>query len=316
MKSENYVFLTGGLGNQLFQIVAGMNSVAQKIFIVPNPSNARKSKNLKLDIEELDLGPNIQVLRTPGLWKISLKGINYVLRTFAQKLPAANYSIIDFLSIFTLTLILALNLRKWVQIVPNRGLGKDLDVLKNSRKTNFYIGYFQSFIYSNKPEVMNTLRNFRPRQNLDSIAEYKKLSELERPLIVHVRMGDYKDSEGFGILPKEYYATGIKQLWEKGIFGSIWLFSDEPEKALSRIPDELRSKVRVVTDYSDSATTTLEIMKEGFGYVIANSSFSWWAATLRYRNDSPVICPDVWFHKSDSPDEITNPDWIRINAWK
>ena len=49
--------------------------------------------------------------------------------------------------------------------------------------------------------------------------------------------------------------------------------------------------------------------------IIANSSFSWWAAYLNSRSDKIVCYPSVWFGPSANHDtsDLCPPEWIKIN---
>jgi hypothetical protein len=64
--------------------------------------------------------------------------------------------------------------------------------------------------------------------------------------------------------------------------------------------------------------TAMEVMKFGKGYVIANSTFSWWATWLNPNNyvDRVICCPNKWFGPEGPQDfeTIYEPEWIRIET--
>lgn len=315
MDKKSFVFATGGLGNQLFQLAAALGSKNRTLFVVPNQENARKNNAGHLDIEDFLHGEEIIISRDYKLWKISLKAINFTLRNFAgmktnQSIRAFNTAVL-----FATSFLLSLNLKTHVMAIANRGLGYDENIMRPG-KYNFFIGYFQSFKFVERPEVIKTMRSMKLKTHSIVLEEFQSLSENEAPLVVHVRMGDYQDSDLFGILPKKYYEQAIEHLWRSGIYKKIWLFSDEPQKAINQIPEKYLNDVRVIPDFDNSTPITFEVMRLGHGYVIANSSFSWWAASLAHFPNPDVVAPDVWFKKSGSPNQILPPDWIKVSAWK
>jgi hypothetical protein len=146
------------------------------------------------------------------------------------------------------------------------------------------------------------------------LIEYMALAKLESPLIVHVRLGDYKNEKDFGLPSEEYYAHAVRLLMKTDTYSKIWLFPDEPELARNRIPSEFRALVRVIEEIDNSPASTLELIKYGKGYVIVNSSFSWWGAFLAHYNLAKVIAPSPWFSNLDNPVDFIPKTWIQLSA--
>jgi hypothetical protein len=65
----------------------------------------------------------------------------------------------------------------------------------------------------------------------------------------------------------------------------------------------------VVPDKDISPSETLELMRYGRAYVIANSSFSWWGAYLRMNHRASVYAPKKWFKGMEDPADLIPPDW-------
>lgn len=315
MNKKSYVFATGGLGNQLFQVAAALESDSQELRVIPNISNARKNSSGQLDIEDFNLGEQVIVDHEVKLWKLSQKAINYTLRYFAGKRSNQSPDLYEILVLFAANFLLSLNLRSRVNIIANHGLGFDPQTKKVHGK-NFFIGYFQSYRVLDDLKAKKIMLGMTLTSATKFVDEFKDLASLEKPLVVHVRMGDYKDSDLLGVLPKSYYTEAINLLWESGPYKKIWLFSDEPEMALGQIPENLREYLRVIPDFKNSTSITFEVMRLGYGYVIANSTFSWWAASLSHNLHGKIASPDIWFAKSTSPEQILSPEWIKVSAWK
>jgi hypothetical protein len=51
-------------------------------------------------------------------------------------------------------------------------------------------------------------------------------------------------------------------------------------------------------------------MKYGSAYVIANSSFGWWAAYLKKDKNARVFAPSPWFANLPEPCDLFPPEWI------
>jgi hypothetical protein len=315
MGKRSYVFATGGLGNQLFQVAAALGSGSAKLIVLPNQANARKNKVGNLDIEDFNFSEHLEIDRETKLWLISQKGINYTIRHFASKRIEKPKEIFSKLILLATSALLTLNLKSPVKALANRGLGFDPIALEN-KGDKFYIGYFQSFKFLLNTNVRDAMQSMRLKNHSNVLEEFSRYANSEVPLIVHVRMGDYSDSNLFGILPKRYYSDAINHLWSSSKYKKIWLFSDEPDKAINQIPENLKNQVRVIPDFEGSTPITFEVMRLGRGYVIANSSFSWWAASLTHSIGAKIAAPDVWFEKSTSPEQILPPHWIKFNAWK
>jgi hypothetical protein len=104
-------------------------------------------------------------------------------------------------------------------------------------------------------------------------------------------------------------------MWESGDFKKIWVFSDEPALAQIQFSKILPEELRWIPEIDGSATKTLEVMRFGHGYVIGNSTFSWWGASLSYTNWAKVIAPDPWFKNLPTPHSLIPPNWETINPW-
>lgn len=303
------VFLTGGLGNQLFQLAAALHYAgSRRIELDVHTAKPRKNKSGEAEILSFDLPPQIHILKiNKGSFVRKVFGFNlhsgYLPRNFEKKMM--------FKAIRRLasTIALGVALRRFYQIIVSNNLGDDRKIIGSDRN-EIIIGYFQTYKFAS--EVINIKEKLFGKLNNQNFQEFKSLAVEEKPLLVHVRLGDYQLEEQFGILTSEYYKAAIEHAWKKGKFKRIWLFSDQPEEALLRIPQQYVDKIRLIDDSGLDSAETLQIMSLCQGYVIANSSFSWWAATFSDFKDPIVVSPEPWFIQLPEPKNLIPPFWDRF----
>ena len=72
--------------------------------------------------------------------------------------------------------------------------------------------------------------------------------------------------------------------------------------------------IRWINSVDDSVVGTLQAMRLGCAYVIANSTFSWWAAYLSLNPSVEVVAPSPWFMVMEDPKELIPPNWEQIDA--
>jgi hypothetical protein len=278
------VRLIGGLGNQLFGYAAGAALAGMR------------GTDLRLDLSHTrhgitDHGIAILDFNLPGTWLPESRAWSTPGRLPSR---AAAKAIRDVPSI-----------GRMMRVHESTVVGHDPAVLTLPAGTKLR-GYFQSW------KLTSTALDFgmprRPDLN-DRSAWAEGAAEralAERPIIVHVRRGDYAKVDGFGLLDRDYYSRGVERLRERGITGPVWVFSDDPVAAEHLVDGEL------VTG-SSGAAEEMWVMSHGAGHVIANSTFGWWAA---WMNDprTPVVAPNPWFRDGPIIEGLIPPEWDRIDA--
>lgn len=305
------ISLTGGLGNQLFQYAAGIYFA--------------KGKVLKYTT---DFGkPRSTERGEPHLagFKIQSQGVRFRNNKLSHKLVGFNLRLGVFqepweprrllrligqmAASFYLTLV---NKRKvFVQAFP--ALGYEPNFVCHPL-TDLLVGYFQNCIFAQDVAVRKQLHQIRPLRPSDEfLAEVSKMKS-RRCLVVHLRLGDYKLEEDFGVLPDSYYSDALEAAFASSEYDEIWLFSDEPGLAIDRIPKKYEKITRAASSKLNPVET-LELMRNGCGYVIANSTFSWWGAFLSYDENARVYCPQKWFQGMEDPEHLIPENWIKIRTW-
>lgn len=135
---------------------------------------------------------------------------------------------------------------------------------------------------------------------------------------IHVRGGDYlsdTNSSIFGgVCSEAYYKKACDYVLKQNPNVTFFMFSNDTAwaKEILHIPEE---NVVVVSDLlgQEEEWVELYLMSCCRSNIIANSSYSWWAAWLNTNEDKTVLSPSRW-KNSDGESKIICKDWIRIDA--
>lgn len=123
---------------------------------------------------------------------------------------------------------------------------------------------------------------------------------------LHVRRGDYVDNPFYVDLMKtDYYQKAIDLFPED----KFLVFSDDPEWCEKQ--DIFKDDKRFQIMKGQTELEDFNMLASCKSQIIANSSFSWWAAYLCPNYGHKVIAPKAWY--SDFIERTTiPPEWKRI----
>jgi hypothetical protein len=178
-------------------------------------------------------------------------------------------------------------------------------------------GYFQSEKYF-KPyaDIVRKELSFKPlikdrnKELASKILEGTSVS-------VHVRRGDYvnnaETTKVITSLDLEYYFDSKKHL-EKTLQKPInyFVFSDDIEWVKTKFTS-FADVTYVDKSFGNSDVDDMYLMSCCKHNIIANSSFSWWAAWLNSNSNKIVIAPKKWFNVANlTANDLVPDNWIRI----
>jgi len=139
---------------------------------------------------------------------------------------------------------------------------------------------------------------------------------------IHFRIGDYKNIQDYHpLLTYEYYEKAIEYIQNSKpnkIFTIIYFFQDEDIEDVSPIIHKLQARFSLFTFIQREKELAdweqLLLMSCCHHNIIANSSFSWWAAYFNFWKDKIVCYPKIWFGKlvKNSTEDLFPPEWICI----
>ena len=81
------------------------------------------------------------------------------------------------------------------------------------------------------------------------------------------------------------------------------------------MPNLLKFDPSIISTPNDvSDAETLILMSLASRIVIANSTFSWWAARVNGSNKT-VIAPEKWFRSLPDPEFLIPNNWIKLKSY-
>ena len=193
-----------------------------------------------------------------------------------------------------------------------RRLGWNL-FIGNDTNNNLKYKPFLSGYWQDKKYFHDDLLSFQ-ELNL-SEKNQKLLNEIqfEGSIALHVRRGDYllpKFASIYGeVCTLEYYQRAIDICNSKIKNPCYYVFSDDMEWVKQNLT-QIKA-VFVDWNYGEDSIFDLYLMSHAHVNIIANSSFSYWAAKLNRRNNL-VIYPSKWYNPPYKTPDIFPDDWIGI----
>jgi hypothetical protein len=308
-----YVMLAGGLGNQLFQLACAYSRGATDVYLDVSLANPRVNEIGLVDISDFSLGPKVKYFNPTGSKVITSRAANFILRSGIKPKPFEELKLVRWLANLITSVLLSARGRNWVRV--SQGLNNGYFNLPSKKGNEYLIGYFQSHKWLDCEDHRAQMKNIRLKKDCEELNTFLDQEREFNPVLVHVRLGDYKLESDFGIPDPSYYVRALTHINEIKKIERLWLFSDEPDEAIQYCPEKFRDLVRVVPKFDEKSAVTLEAMRHAKSYVIANSSLSWWGAYLSYSENPLVIAPTPWFKAKPEPKNIVPEDWIRLKAW-
>ncbi len=288
------VKIAGGLGNQLFQFALGF----------------ALEQNLGLKVKY-----DIQDYKKPGIRKFELS-------QFIQDIDLANeyeiqhcYNFLEKIKFY-----IARYLRFPGGLKRLKYYLEDLnqfdDQVFQIRDGVYVSGYWQNerYFFSLREKLLEKIQ----LTDCCSASSKKYLEQIRstNSVAIHVRRGDYisdsKNQAIYGTCDLAYYQMAIEYITSKYADLTFYIFSDD----LAWVKTHMKRFKNIVFVENNSSNSTHDdfiLMSQCSHQIIANSTFSWWAAWLNPNPNKMVIAPRKWFIKEYGfGKEIVPADWVKI----
>lgn len=291
------VNLKGGLGNQMFQYAAGL-ALAEKHHV-----------DLKLDFAFLQTSTGSAEF-TKRRFELEIFDVNFILASeseiFAFK---GNQHKLTYRAIrkFFPSLI-----RK--KIYRYDALNFDPSFAQLGNET-YLDGYFQSEYYFLKAET--AIRSHFRFKNPPAGKNEKLAEEISscNSVSIHVRRGDYLSEINRGLFGNictlYYYSNAISIIQKEITAPHFYIFSDDVAWVKGNL--KIDSPVTFVDfNTGENSFEDMRLMSLCRHNIIANSSFSWWAAWLNDNPSKKVIAPSKWINDPGCVvDDVIPKSWQR-----
>ncbi len=297
--------LSGGLGNQMFQYSIGRSLALKrkdKLFLDVSGYEHQNKADTKREYEL-----SIFNIRDKFASEEQITRLKGKRGSFSERVLSARYSklaraIFSFDSRY--------HLENADQKFENRILKIKLDA--------YLEGWWQSYKYFDDiKDILQKEFTFKKKLSPKNTLILKQITRSES-LGVHVRLGDYvsKYKSYFVNQPPTYYRKAIKHVYSKRKIDKTYVFVEKGKRKLVEKLILKGVKFQVVEanpDHNWEWQELLELMKNCKHQIIANSSFSWWAAYLNPNPNKIVVAPKKWLvHQKFNISDRIPPSWIKI----
>ncbi len=291
------VRLMGGLGNQMFQYavarrlaITHRTSVALDMIFFENIAEVDTPRVYELDCFKLQaqiLNPTSRPAENPDTNYLGKRG---KLRLLKDSLTG----------------------KAWlVYREPHHNFDPSVANLPNK---TYLIGYWQTekYFLDIRDEILADF-SFAHQPGPQNKTLLKQVQSTES-VSIHVRRGDYvtnKNAHAFhGTKDNAYYQAALKPILKQVKKPTLFVFSDDPAWCKKHLT------FKYPTTYVEGNTRGYEdmrLMMHCQHNIIANSSFSWWAAWLNQNPDKLVVAPKQWFNDPSVNTADVLPDsWLKI----
>ena len=174
-------------------------------------------------------------------------------------------------------------------------------------------GYWQSerYFLAIEEQIRQTFDLSR-FHNQDTQDPYRRIKQAQHSVGVHIRRGDYLRKvtiKYHGILQTDYYEKARTLMEQRYPNATFFVFSDEPDKAYQ----ELRHWSRTQFIHQKNLYQDMMLLSACQHQIVANSSFSWWAAWLNRYPHKTIIAQQRWFlNKNLDTKDLIPAGWLKI----
>lgn len=272
----NRVLLQGGLGNQLFQVAAGiyLREKLKQDVVFDSTLLTKVPKGVRLRDVEVDWLLNSDELSKGSLRTLGLVALDRYFPKIILKEKDLNHEI----------------------LTEVKG---DFRILNGYFQNRNYADFSWSFL---KDKILSKLDYSFPRELLGQ--DYVAL---------HFRGGDYLNDrhtrDSHGVTGFNYFKSALGFIRNQTNLDTLLIVTDTPSHIDKNIEEFKDFEIKIVS--SENLYVDLSIISKAKSVVMSNSSFSWWGAFIADKTlSAQIVAPKPWFNgKIAEPKELIPKHW-------
>ena len=305
------LILFGGLGNQMFQYITARELFGEN-FIIDTSFMQNSQYTFQLpDLAQLTLVESIKYE--------AKKKTYFEKKAFLAILKLSSIQERKSLKFKTLVqvrkicyFIFSQTAFTGYHLIPGNGIGWSSLSAPGDRKC-VLIGNFHSYRWIS--QNLNQFRNeLQLKQDNKTFGFINKNIDGSKRLIVHVRLGDYLRIPELNVVGRNYFKGAIIEAFSVYEYDEIWVFTNDMSKVKDYLDESNQAKYRFFDSDQFTSAETLEIMKIGDGYVLSNSTYSWWGAFLSHKDPVSILIPSKWYRSTPEPFYLIPKSWQRFEV--
>lgn len=282
------VRLKGGLGNQMFQYAAAKRVAFEK------------ELPLKLDLTFLEADA---IHHTKRGFELNKLMINTEIATAEE--------------------VKAIRKKRWGNFfcpvrIKDRGVADFTKKIARCGAQVYLDGYWQSEQhFAPVADIIRDEFTFREPIVNDYLLSIKQRIENSTSVSLHFRRGDYvnnpRANKHHGVCSMSYYQNAVNIMAHKTDNPLLFIFSDDIQWVKANFKSD--HPMLFVEQSDEGLHSDFRLMSLCKHNIIANSSYSWWAAWLNDNENKTVIAPRQWYQDSRAQSRVAEmipKEWVTI----
>ena len=177
-------------------------------------------------------------------------------------------------------------------------------------------GYWQSERYfAAAADGLRTQLQFRQTPSAENARWLERIKRCNS-VSVHIRRGDYisnpKNARIYAACPAAYYQAALAHIRAVHADARFFVFSDDLSWARETLAGGLDAVEFVDNNRGADSWNDMHLMSRCRHHIIANSTFSWWAAWLGERPGKIIIAPQRWYIQPGLGVDLVPARWQRM----